>query len=323
MNIFVTGGAGYIGSQTVLALQEAGHNVLIFDNLEKGHKEIAEKLQPAKLIVGDLRNPGEICDALLSDKFEAVIHFAAYAEVGESVKEPAKYYQNNVLGSVNLLEAMRKAGVAKIVFSSSCSVYGNPLSVPICESEPIKPVSPYASTKAMMEMVLADYDRSFGIKYISLRYFNAAGADSLGRVGEWHDPESHLIPHVVWAALGKETLKVFGNDYPTRDGTCERDYIHVADLAEAHVKALEYLIKNGQSDVFNLGTEKGTTVLELIQTAEKVWGKTIPYEIVERRPGDPAILVASAQKIGEKLGWQAKYNLEKILADAWQWHNAR
>lgn len=320
MNILVTGGAGYIGSHVVKYLIQNNHNVIVVDNLSRGHKEAIHP--KAEFINCDLRSYNELYKSLQNIKVDAVIHFAAFAYVGESVENPEIYYDNNVLGSLNLINAIKNIGVKYFVFSSTCSVYGNPEKVPISETESIKPINPYAKSKKAIEFVLEDYSVAYDLKYVALRYFNAAGCDFEGELGESHDPETHLIPLVLETALGKrEKIKVFGNDYNTPDGTCIRDYIHVNDLADAHLKALEFLVNGGNSTVINLGTGVGNSVLEIIQNAEKITGKKIPLEIVGRRPGDPDILVADNTKAKNLLNWNPKHNLDEIISSAWKWFN--
>ncbi|MGE5680039.1 MAG: UDP-glucose 4-epimerase GalE [Bacillota bacterium] len=318
MNVLVTGGAGYIGSHTVRMLQDKGHNVIIFDNLCRGHIEsIPEGTEFEKV---DLLDHEELNNALGRHKIDSVIHFAAFAYVGESVENPGMYYTNNVSGSINLIKAISSRGIKKIVFSSTCSLYGNPEVVPISEKESLKPINPYAKTKYMVEQVLSDFEISSNLKYVALRYFNAAGADLTGQTGESHQPETHLIPIVLEAAIGKrEKVIVFGDDYPTEDGTCVRDYIHVNDLADAHLRALEYLA-SGNSAVINLGTGNGYSVKEIIDKAEEITGRKIKREISVRRAGDPAVLIADNKKAKEVLGWEPKYGLDEIISSAWKWH---
>jgi UDP-glucose 4-epimerase len=320
LNILVTGGCGYIGSHFVKFLQQnSDHKVIVFDNLSRGHREAINYDVDFEKI--DLLNPSEIEIGLSKYRIDAVVHFAAFAYVGESVEDPGLYYTNNVTGSINLIKAINKAGIKKFIFSSTCSLYGNPNQVPISESEPTKPINPYAQTKLMIEKVLADFDLSHNLKYAALRYFNAAGADFEGEIGESHDPEPHLIPIVLQTALGKrEHIKIFGDDYDTPDGTCIRDYIHVYDLADAHLKALEYLVRGENSDFFNLGTGDGNSVKELIEKTREVTGKEIKSVIAERRAGDPAVLVADNKKAKNILGWNPKYNLDDIIKSAWNWH---
>ena len=321
MNILVTGGAGYIGSHFVKLLIEKGFGVTIFDNLSRGHKESIPAEAAFEQV--DLLDSEKLTATLLKYKIDAVVHFAAFAYVGESVTNPRMYYINNVMGSISLLNAVAVAGIQKVVFSSTCSLYGNPEIVPISESESIKPINPYAKTKNIIENVLADYDRAYGLKYVALRYFNAAGCSPDGSIGESHEPETHLIPLVINTALGKlSSVSVFGDDYPTPDGTCIRDYIHVNDLADAHLKALEYLDAGNNSDVFNLGTGDGNSVKEIIETVEKISGKKVEHKISARREGDPAVLVADNKKAKQVLGWQPNYKLDDIIKHALGWHSA-
>ncbi len=323
--ILVTGGAGYIGSHAVLALKEAGYEVLIFDNLEYGHQELVETVLGVELVKGDTRDRASIDRVFATHKIDAVMHFAAYIAVGESVAEPGMYYQNNVVGSLNLLEAMTAAGVNKFVFSSTSAVYGIPQYTPIVEEHPFAPISPYASSKLMVENILSDFDTAHGLKSVRFRYFNAAGADPSGRLGEDHTPETHLIPLILLTALGKrEHISVYGTDYPTPDGTCIRDYIHVHDLAAAHVLGLKYLLEGGESQVFNLGNGNGFSVREVIETAKQVTGKEIKVVYGDRRAGDPSILVGSSDRVRSVLGWKPTYpDLQNIIAHAWQWHQKR
>lgn len=322
--ILVTGGAGYIGSHAVLALKNAGYEVIVLDNLSNGHRELVEVLQ-VKLIVGDTSDRALLDDIFSTHNISAVMHFAAYIAVGESVTDPAKYYRNNVVGTLTLLEAMLAASINKFIFSSTCALYGVPKFVPLTEEHPQNPISPYATSKWMVERILSDFDTAYNLKSVRFRYFNAAGADPNGLLGEDHQPETHLIPLVLLAALGKrESILIFGTDYPTRDGTCIRDYIHVADLAQAHVLGLEYLLKGGESVVFNLGNGSGFSVREVIETANVVTGKEIKIEERDRRAGDPPILVGSSDKATKVLGWHPQYpNLQEILSHAWQWHQKR
>lgn len=317
--ILVTGGAGYIGSHFVKYLIENGKDVVVFDNLSRGHKEAVHP--KAKFEKVDILEYDNLLLALKKYNIDAIVHFAAFAYVGESVEHPDMYYMNNVVGSFNLIKAAKECGIKKFVFSSTCSLYGNPERVPISENESTKPINPYAHTKLMIEKILHDFDSAYGLKYIALRYFNAAGDDFEGKIGESHQPEPHLIPIVLDAALGKrEKILIFGDDYDTADGTCVRDYIHVNDLADAHLKALEYLDCYKLSDVFNLGTGDGYSVKEIIKTAEKVTGKYLKTEIAKRRAGDPAKLVADNKKAKTILKWVPKYNLEEIISSAWNWH---
>ncbi len=323
--ILVTGGAGYIGSHTVLALKEAGYEVIVLDNLVYGHQDLVEQVLQVELIVGDINDRSLLDNLFQTRNIAAVMHFSAYAYVGESVKEPAKYYRNNVVATLNLLEAMQAAGINKFVFSSTCATYGIPEMVPIPENHPQNPINPYGATKLMVERILSDFDVAYGLKSVRFRYFNAAGADPQGRLGEDHNPETHLIPLVLLAALGqRESISIFGTDYDTRDGTCIRDYIHVTDLADAHVLGLEYLLKGGNSEVLNLGNGQGFSVKEVIETAKQVTGKQIKIIECDRRPGDPPILIGSSKKATSFLGWQPQYySLQDIIKHAWQWHQKR
>jgi UDP-glucose 4-epimerase len=318
MRILVTGGAGYIGSHTVKLLLARGHDVRVYDNLAMGHHGAV----PAdRLVVGDLHETDRLDHALLIHRIEAVIHFAASAYVGESVRDPGKYYRSNVAGALSLLEAMRRQDVKRIVFSSTCATYGVPHQVPITEEEPQRPINPYGRTKLMIEQALADYSAAYGIGYAALRYFNAAGAAADGSIGEDHDPETHLIPLVLQAALGQRPhIEVFGTDYPTADGTCIRDYIHVDDLAEAHILALAKLT-DGAALRYNVGTGRGYSVREVIQTAEAVTRRKVPVKDGPRRAGDPPELVASPAKVMKELGWKPRYiELAPIIETAWNWH---
>lgn len=323
--ILVTGGAGYIGSHAALALKKAGYNVVILDNLSYGHQEIVDDVLQIKLVIGDTSDRTLLDQLFTTHKIDAVIHFAAYIAVGESVKEPGKYYSNNVASTLNLLSAMLAHGINKIVFSSTCAVYGMPKEVPMTESHPHNPLSPYAASKDMVERILSDFDTAFNLKSVAFRYFNACGADPGGLLGEDHDPETHLIPLALLTALKKrDSLYIFGTDYYTPDGTCVRDYIHVNDLADAHVLGLEYLLSGGASEVFNLGNGNGFSVREVIETAKEVTGLDIPAIESDRRPGDAPILVGSSQKVREMLGWNPNYaDLKKIISHAWQWHQQR
>lgn len=320
MKILVTGGAGYIGSHTVTELLKQGHEIIVFDNLAYGHKEAVD----CPLVVGNLLHKEEIALVFEKEKFDGVIHFAAYALAGESMKEPAKYFENNLQGGLNLLEAMKNHGVSKIVFSSSCAVYGYPEKLPVSEDEGKKPVSVYGESKLMFEAILRWYDQLYGIKNVCLRYFNACGASLDGSVGEDHNPETHLIPLAIGTALGqREKQIIFGHDYKTPDGTNIRDYVHVSDLATAHIKSMEYLQKKNISDCFNVGTGKGYSVKEIIEAVKKVSGVDFKVEIGERRPGDPDAVWADNTKIKKVLGWEPKYSdLETIVKTAWNWHKS-
>lgn len=322
MAVLVTGGAGYIGSHTVAELLARGEEVVIVDSLETGHKDA---VLGGTLHIGDIRDSAFLDSVFAQHSIDAVIHFAAYSLVGESMSNPAKYYDNNVHGTLVLLEAMRKHQVSRIVFSSTAATYGEPERTPIEETEATNPTNVYGETKLTMERMMRWFDQAHDIRYVSLRYFNAAGAHENGKIGEDHRPETHLIPLVLQTALGqRKEMKVFGNDYPTADGTCIRDYIHVSDLADAHVLAVEYLRGGGQSDVFNLGSGNGFSVLEVIQTAERVTGRSVPTVVEERRAGDPAVLIASANKAESVLGWNPKRDdLNVLIESAWKWHQAR
>lgn len=319
MAVLVTGGAGYIGSHVVRKLIEKNHKVIVFDNLSRGHIESLPREAAFEKV--DLLNFDELKSSIQKYDFTSVIHFAAFAYVGESMENPMLYYENNVKGSLNLISAVKEKGVKNFVFSSTCSVYGNPAQIPMSEEIPINPINPYAKTKLIIENILSDFDYAYGMKYAALRYFNAAGDDDSGEIGESHQPEPHLIPLVMQTALGsRDKIYVYGNDYPTKDGTCIRDYIHVNDLADAHIKALEYLEEGGKSSVINLGTGTGYSVMEIIEKSREITGMDINAEIISRRPGDPAVLVADNKKAKEILGWHPEYDLTKILKTAWRWH---
>ena len=322
MNILVTGGAGYIGSHTVSQLVK-GHNVAVYDNLTYGHREKVDSR--ALFIEGDINDKTKLSKSLKSHEIDSVIHFAAFTYVGESVKEPSKYYSNNLAGGINLLDCMKESNVRNIVFSSSCAIFGQPKRIPIAEDEKREPLSPYGKSKLFFESMLEDYDRAYGLKSVCLRYFNAAGASLDGKNGEMHDPETHLVPLAIKAALDPDySLTVFGNDYPTKDGTCIRDYIHILDLADAHIKALDYLSKNNQSNRFNLGSEKGYSIMEIMRKIEEIGNMKVKFEMGGRREGDPATLIADSAKIKKELGWNQKHSdLETIIKTAWQWHTSR
>ncbi len=319
MKVLVTGGAGYIGSHTVRELLESGHSAITFDNLSEGH---LEAIRGEAFIQGDLTRFGDIRNALLDSGSEAVIHFAASCYVGESVEDPAKYYQNNVVGGLNLLRAMVETGVRFLIFSSSAAVYGIPSQIPISEDHPRIPINPYGRTKKIVEMMMEDFGRAYGFRWVSLRYFNAAGAHPDGSMGESHRPETHLIPLILEAALGRRPgISVYGSDYDTPDGTCIRDYIHIVDLARAHVRALDYLQSGEGNEAINLGNGKGFSVREVIQVARSVTGRSIPAVDAPRRPGDPDQLISSSSKSRRLLGWEPAYpGLEQIIHTAWQWH---
>jgi UDP-glucose 4-epimerase len=317
-NILVVGGAGYIGSHMVAALDHAGYRPVTLDNLSSGHRDA---VIAGEFIEGDLSDRALLNRVLDAHEIAGVMHFAAHIEVGESVRDPAKYYRNNVANTQNLLDAMVRYGVNAFIFSSTAAIFGEPQYVPIDEQHPKNPVNPYGRSKWMVEQLLEDYDRAYGLKAICLRYFNAAGADPEGRLGERHDPESHLIPLVLQAASGRrESITVFGNDYNTPDGTCIRDYIHVGDLCDAHLLALERLLQGGDSDRFNLGNGQGYSVQEVIDAAARVTGLKIPSKRGERRPGDPARLVADSARARSRLDWRPRLvDLDTIIAHAWAW----
>ncbi len=318
MMILVTGGAGYIGSHYVLYDRSRGNDVVILDNLVYGHKEA---VLGASLVVGDVGDKA-LLDMVIKDyRVDAVVHFAAFASVGESVAHPERYFHNNVVSTLTLLDAMRDNGVNNLVFSSSCATYGNPQYVPMDENHPQKPVNPYGESKLFCEHMMSAYSKAHGLRFAALRYFNASGADPDGHIGESHDPETHIIPNILHAALGKrEKVTVFGTDYDTPDGTCIRDYIHILDLAQAHSLAITRLVDGAPSDFYNLGTEQGYSVNEVIDVCREVTGKTIEVEYGDRRPGDPPKLVASATKAKTELGWNPIYtDLKNIVSTAWNW----
>ncbi len=318
-SVLVTGGAGYIGSHACKALARAGYRPVVFDNISRGHRD-AVRWGP--LVEGDLRDRERLATALDEHQVSAVMHFAAYAYVGESVADPATYYRNNLGGTLSLLEAMRATGVDKIVFSSTCATYGTPDSIPIRETAPQLPVNPYGETKLAIERALHWYGQAYGLRSVSLRYFNAAGADPDGEIGELHEPETHLVPLVLQTALGQRSqIDIYGTDYATPDGTAIRDYIHVQDLAEAHLRALEHLGAGGESAALNLGTGRGHSVREVVRVAEVVSGRRIPWRDTARRPGDPPALVADPSLAAELLGWRARLSdLDTIIRTALGWH---
>jgi len=322
MNILVTGGAGYIGSHACKALALAGHTPITYDNLVYGHRDA---VQWGPLEQGDTTDRARLDDVLDRHRPDAVLHFAAYAYVGESVENPGKYWHNNVHGTLVLLEALRDHGVGRFVFSSTCATYGEPQTIPMTESHPQWPINPYGWTKLAVERMLADFHAAHGLRSIALRYFNAAGADPEAETGEDHDPETHLIPLVLDAAIGRrEKITVFGDDYATPDGTCIRDYIHVTDLADAHLRALDWLGNNDTATAFNLGNGQGFSVNEVIDTARRVTGKAIQAELGPRRPGDPPRLVGDSTKAIGELGWQPRYaGIDTIVETAWRWHRKR
>ncbi|HEY6873446.1 MAG TPA: UDP-glucose 4-epimerase GalE [Geobacteraceae bacterium] len=320
--ILVTGGAGYIGSHTCKALREGGYTPVTYDNLVYGHRDF---VRWGPFEEGDITNCSRLSEVIKKYRPEAIMHFAAFAYVNESVNNPEKYYRNNVIGSFVLLEAMKNNDIPHIVFSSTCATYGNPISIPISEDHAQQPVNPYGQSKFIVEKMLGDFDQAYGIKYISLRYFNAAGADPEGSVGEDHTPEAHLIPLVLDTALGVyPSVNIFGDDYPTPDGTCIRDYIHVTDLADAHVLALKMLQTGSDSKAFNLGNGSGYSVKEVIEAAERVTGNKIKTIITSRRLGDPAFLVSDSRRARIELGWQPRLNdIVTMLSNAWEWHRKR
>ncbi len=316
--VLVVGGAGYIGSHTCLELASRGYVPVVYDNFSNGHREFV-KWGPAE--EGDIRDRARLDEVFARHKPAAVLHFAALIEVGESVKEPVAFYENNVVGTLTLLSAAQAAGVKAFVFSSTCATYGLPEKLPLDEQHGQAPINPYGRTKYIVEQALKDYDQYTGFRSVILRYFNAAGADPEGRIGEWHQPETHAIPLAIEAALGRRAgFKVFGTDYETRDGTCVRDYIHVMDLADAHVRAVDYLLQGGSSVALNLGTGTGTTVKELLSAIEDVSAKPFPVEYTGRREGDSHTLVANNDKAREVLGWVPQYDLNHIIETAWNWH---
>lgn len=320
--ILIVGGAGYIGSEINKELVKAGFQTVVFDSLVSGHKEAVKW---GEFVQGDLSNLDDIRAVFKKYEIEAVLDFAAFIEVGESVLNPQKYYYNNLVNTLNLLQVMKEFEVKKIIFSSTAATFGEPKYTPIDEIHPQWPINPYGWTKLMIERVFADYDVAYGLRYVALRYFNACGANDDADVGENHNPESHLIPLVLDAAIGKrENIKIFGTDYPTPDGTCVRDYIHVVDLASAHLLALKHLLAGGESKQYNLGNGKGFSVREVIEAVKKVTGKSFQVIEVERRPGDPPVLVASSEKIKKELAWEPKYTeIEAIVATAWKWHQKK
>ena len=320
MRILVTGGAGYIGSHTVRLLLSRGHEVWIYDNLSEGHRAAV----PAeRLIVGDLCDVPQVDQLVMDRRIEAVIHFAAFTYVGDSVREPGKYYQNNLVNTLNLMECLRRNRVGRFVFSSTAATFGVPERAPITEDEPQRPINPYGSSKLAVERALADYAVAYGWGYAALRYFNAAGASPDAKIGEDHDPETHLIPLILQAILGQRpAIEIYGTDYPTPDGTCIRDYIHVDDLAAAHLLALENL-QPGNGLRYNLGIGRGYSVREVIQAVESVTGKRVPVKEGPRRPGDPPVLVASSDRIQQELGWRPQYtDIRPIIETAWRWHSS-
>jgi UDP-glucose 4-epimerase len=317
--ILVVGGAGYIGSHMVLDLLRAGYPVVTLDNLSRGHREL---LPGGDFVEGDLGNPADLRRVFGAYPVRAVMHFAAHSQVGESVEQPLMYYRNNVANTIGLLEAMQEAGVPHFIFSSTAAVYGEPVQVPITEDHPRNPTNPYGATKLAVERLLADLGPASGLTWSVLRYFNAAGADASGTIGERHEPETHLIPLVLQVATGQRSgIRIFGDDYPTPDGTCLRDYVHVSDLTRAHLLALESLLAGGGSSTYNLGNSTGYSVRQVIEAARAITGHPIPAEVAPRRAGDPAVLVADSSRIRAELGWRPAYeDLDAIIRTAWEWH---
>jgi UDP-glucose-4-epimerase GalE len=318
--VLVTGGAGYIGSHAAKALQRAGYRVVAYDNLVAGHRGAVKF---GTLVTGDITDLAAVRHALRAHDVFAVMHFAAFLDVGESVREPAKYYRNNVIGALTVLEAMAAESVRYLVFSSTCATYGEPVETPIAETHPQRPINSYGESKLAVERALPHFERAGALRSIALRYFNASGADPEGEIGEDHTPEIHLIPRAIDAATGGVGLTVFGDDYPTPDGTCLRDYIHVSDLAAAHLRALETMVETGKSGAYNLGTGRPHSVREVIDSVQRVTGRTVPWTCGPRRPGDPAVLYASAKKAQAELRWTPQLaELDAIVATAWAWHRA-
>jgi UDP-glucose-4-epimerase GalE len=319
-SVLVTGGAGYIGSHACKALQRAGYGVVVFDNFVAGHRGA---VRYGALVEGDIADTTAVREALRRHDVAAVMHFAAFLDVGESVRDPARYYRNNVVGAVSVLEAMAAESVRQFVFSSTCATYGEPIETPIPETHPQHPINSYGESKLAIERALPHFERAYGLRWASLRYFNAAGADPDGEIGEDHSPEVHIIPRAIAAASGGPLLQVFGNDYPTPDGTCLRDYIHVSDLADAHVRALELIAGTGVSGAYNLGTGCPHSVREVIDTVERITGRKVPWTLGPRRVGDPGVLYAAPRRAQIELGWQPRFpDLESIVRTAWEWHRA-
>ncbi len=316
----MTGGAGYIGSHAAKALHRAGYRVVVYDNLVAGHRAAVKY---GELVEGDITDVAAVREALRRHEIDAVMHFAAFLDVGESVRDPVRYYRNNVVGALSVLEAMAAANVRHFVFSSTCAIYGEPIETPIAETHPQNPINSYGETKLAVERALPHFERAHHIHSVALRYFNASGADPDGEIGEDHSPEIHVIPRAIDAAKGGPGLQVFGDDYPTPDGTCLRDYIHVADLADAHVNALEAIAETGKSGAYNLGTGHPHSVREVIDTVSHVTGRRVPWTLAPRRPGDPAVLFAAAQKAHAELHWTPRVaDLQTIVRTAWEWHRA-
>jgi UDP-glucose-4-epimerase GalE len=321
-NILVTGGAGYIGSHAVKALHAAGHRVTVYDNLSAGHREAARFAHT--IVEGEIHDTDRLRRALRDNSCEGVMHFAAWLSVGESVRDPAGYYRNNVLGALAVLDAMVAEQVHSLVFSSTAAVFGNPVETPITEAHPTAPINSYGETKLAIERALPHYERAYGLRAVVLRYFNASGADPDGELGEDHDPELHLIPRAIDAALGRDTFQIFGEDYETPDGTCLRDYIHVTDLAEAHILAMNSLRKGGPSATYNLGNGRPTSVREIVDSVARVTGQPVPLTVGPRREGDPGVLFASSDRIRRDLGWKPRYeDVDTIVRTAWAWRKDR
>ena len=316
--VLVTGGAGYIGSHAAKALHRAGYRVVVYDNFVAGHRGAVKY---GELVTGDITDLALLRETLRQHDIFAVMHFAAFLDVGESVREPAKYYRNNVCGALTVLEAMASEGVKHFVFSSTCATYGEPIETPIVETHPQKPINSYGESKLAVERALPHFERAHGLRWVALRYFNASGADPDGEIGEDHWPEIHVIPRAIEAAVGGPGLTVFGDDYPTPDGTCLRDYIHVSDLADAHLKALDAIVETGKSGAYNLGTGHPHSVREVIDTVQRVTERTVPWTLGPRRPGDPAVLYAAPHKAQAELHWTPQFpELESIVRTAWEWH---
>lgn len=318
--ILVVGGAGYIGSHQVKMLDEKGYNVIVYDNLSTGYQDL---VTVDSFIEADLADKNKLREVFSNNKIDAVMHFAAFIEVGESVRNPAKYYRNNVVNVLNLLDVILEYDVKYFIFSSTAAIYGEPDEVPIKEEHNKRPINPYGKSKLMVEQILEDYDKAYGLKYTCFRYFNASGADESGEIGEKHNPETHLIPLVLKTALGeRDSIYIFGTDYDTNDGTCIRDYVHVNDLARAHIKGLERLFAGENSEVFNLGSGQGYSVREIIDKAKEITGIDFTVIEAERREGDPAVLIADSSKAKEILGWKPEYSLYDIIKTAWKWHES-
>jgi UDP-glucose-4-epimerase GalE len=317
-NVLVTGGAGYIGSHAAKALDRAGYRVVVYDNLDAGHRSA---VRHGEFVEGDVADVTRLRETLRRHEIGSVMHFAAFLDVGESVREPVRYYRNNVTGALGVLEAMTLESARQFVFSSTCATYGDPIETPMTESHPQRPINSYGETKLAIERALPHFERAYGLRFAALRYFNAAGADPDGEIGEDHCPEIHIIPRAIDAATGGARLQVFGDDYPTPDGTCLRDYVHVSDLADAHLRALDALVETGKSGAYNLGTGRPHSVREVIDAVSKVTGRPVPWSIAPRRPGDPAVLYAAPAKAHAELHWTPRFtSLESIAETAWNWH---